>query len=493
MSDTSNGNVLTTVAPGSIRRIHLVGVAGTGMGSFAGMLKAKGYLVTGSDEKVYPPMSDMLAAWGVDVMTPYDPANLDLAKPDLVIIGNVIRRVNPEATAVRERGIPQMSFPAAFGSFVLHDKHSVVVAGTHGKTTTSALMAHVLVAAGTDPSFLVGGVTLNYEGNFRNGNGPFVVVEGDEYDTAYFDKGPKFLHYRARTALLTSVEFDHADIYRDMAHYESAYDAFAATLPDDGFLAVAASYPNAVAIARRSSKAYVATYAGQGDADYMTSGLRFGPDGARFTIREPRGSAGEFLLPMSGYHNVENAVGVYAASRALGLGADQIRDAFTSFTGVKRRQEIRGEVDGVLVIDDFAHHPTAVRETITAIRLRYPDRRLWAVFEPRSNTSRRNIHQSEYTHAFDGASRATIRVPEPHDKVPLDQQLNIDAVISALGTRGIDADASPDVDVLAQRVIAGARPGDVLLVMSNGAFGGFIPTVLEGLEARAVSSSGRES
>jgi UDP-N-acetylmuramate: L-alanyl-gamma-D-glutamyl-meso-diaminopimelate ligase len=480
-----NGNVLTTIQPGSIARIHLVGVAGTGMGSFAGMLKAAGYHVTGSDEKVYPPMSDMLKAWGVEVMTPYSPANLDAAKPDLVIIGNVIRRVNPEATAVRERGIPQMSFPAAFGSLVLQQKHSVVVAGTHGKTTTSALLAHVLVSAGTDPTFLVGGVTLNYDGNFRNGNGPFVVVEGDEYDTAYFDKGPKFLHYRARTALLTSVEFDHADIYRDMAHYESAYDKFAATIPEDGFLAVAASYPNAVAIARRSAKCYVATYAADGNADYHGEELTFGPEGARFVIREPRGHAGKFLLPMSGHHNVENAIGVYAACRALGLKADDIREGFASFQGVKRRQEIRGEVHGVLVLDDFAHHPTAVRETITAIRLRYPDRRLWAVFEPRSNTSRRNIHQSEYTHAFTGAARATIRVPEPHDKVPVNERLNIDAVVAALNAQGIEADASPDVDVLVQRVLAGARVGDVLLVMSNGAFGGFIPTVLQGLAERS--------
>ena len=479
-----NGNVLSGIEPGSISRIHLVGVAGTGMGSFAGMLKAAGYHVSGSDESVYPPMSDMLDAWGVEVMTPYSAANIADARLDLVIIGNVIRRVNVEASEVRARGIPQMSFPAAFGSLVLEGKHSIVVAGTHGKTTTSALMAHVLVAAGTDPTFLVGGVTVNYDSNFRNGNGPFVVVEGDEYDTAYFDKGPKFMHYRARTAVLTSVEFDHADIYRDMAHYESAYDKFAATLPEDGFLAVAASYPNAVAIARRSSKAYVATYAAHGDADYVAENLRFGPEGARFAIREPRGAAGEFLLPMSGHHNVENAIGVYAAARALGLSADQIRDGFASFEGVKRRQEIRGEIGGVLVIDDFAHHPTAVRETITAIRLRYPERRLWAVFEPRSNTSRRNIHQTEYTTAFDGAAVASIRVPEPHDKVPLNEQLDIGKVVEALKAHGIDANASPDVADLVQKVISETQSGDVVLVMSNGAFGGFIPTLLEGLQVR---------
>ena len=483
MSD-DNGNVLTDIAPGSIRRIHLVGVAGTGMGSFAGMLKAAGYEVSGSDESVYPPMSDMLAEWGVDVMTPYAPANIDAARPDLVIIGNVIRRVNVEATEVRARGIPQMSFPAAFGSLVLADKHSVVVAGTHGKTTTSALLAHVLVHAGTDPTFLVGGVTVNYHSNFRNGGGPFVVVEGDEYDTAYFDKGPKFMHYRARTGLLTSVEFDHADIYRDMAHYESAYDKFAATIPDDGFLAVSASYPNAVAIAQRSCRGYVATYSAHGSADYAVEKLRFGPEGARFVIREPAGDAGEFLLPMSGNHNVENAVGVYAAVRTLGLGADQVRAGFASFDGVKRRQEIRGEPGGVLVLDDFAHHPTAVRETIVGIRQRYAARRLWAVFEPRSNTSRRNIHQMEYTTAFDGASRASIRIPEPHDKVPVEEQLDIGAVVTALRSKGIDAVASPDTEVLVRQVIAEAQVGDVVLVMSNGAFGGFIPTLLDGLRHR---------
>ena len=486
MSD-DNGNVLTEIAPGSIRRIHLVGVAGTGMGSFAGMLKTAGYEVTGSDENVYPPMSDMLAAWGVQVMTPYAEANLDVARPDLVIIGNVIRRVNPEATAVRERGIPQMSFPAAFGSLVLADKHSVVVVGTHGKTTTSALMAHVLVDAGTDPSFLVGGVALNGGANFRNGNGPFVVVEGDEYDTAYFDKGPKFLHYRAKTAILTSVEFDHADIYRDMAHYESAYEKFAATLPEDGFLAVAASYPNAVRIAQKSSRAFVATYAVHGEADYTAEKLSFGPDGARFVVREPRGRTGEYLLPMSGHHNVENALGVYAAARSLGLSADQIRAGFASFAGVKRRQEIRGTVDDILVIDDFAHHPTAVRETIVAIRQRYPERRLWAVFEPRSNTSRRNIHQNEYASAFDGAALASIRVPEPHDKVPVDEQLDIGKVVDALRAKGIDADASRDVDVIVRRVVSEARPGDVILVMSNGSFGGLIPAVLDGLRAKQTA------
>jgi UDP-N-acetylmuramate: L-alanyl-gamma-D-glutamyl-meso-diaminopimelate ligase len=484
MTNADTGNILTDVAPHAMRRVHLVGVAGTGMGAFAGMLKAAGYDVTGSDENVYPPMSDMLREWGVDVFTPYAESNLDRARADLVIIGNVIRRVNPEATAVRVRGIPQMSFPAAFGSLIASQTHNVVVAGTHGKTTTTALMAHVLVEAGLDPTFLVGGVTLNYGGNFRLGRGKFVVIEGDEYDTAYWDKGPKFLHYRARTALLTSVEFDHADIFRDMAHYESAFDQFCATLPRDGWLGVAASYPRAVAIARAHARSAIATYGTEGigaPAEYVARDIRFGPDGARFRIEGSQGPSGDLLLPMSGRHNVENATGVYAAARSLGVTPEVIAAGFASFRGVKRRQEPRGEPGGVLVIDDFAHHPTAVRETVAGIRERYRGRRLWAVFEPRSNTSRRNIHQAEYAAAFDDADLVIIRTPEPHDKVPADQQLDVQAVVAAIGARGIRATALADVGDIVRAIAHEARPGDVILVMSNGAFGGLIPSLIDAL------------
>lgn len=484
MSTDDNGHVLDLVDPIAVRRVHLVGVAGTGMGAFAGMLKAAGYEVTGSDENVYPPMSDMLREWGIEVFTPYSADNLDRAQPDLVIIGNVIRRVNPEATAVRERRLPQMSFPAAMGSLILTGKHSVVIVGTHGKTTTAALMAHVLVEAGLDPTFLVGGVTLNYGGNFRLGKGPHVVIEGDEYDTSYFDKGPKFLHYRARTALFTSLEFDHADIYRDMAHYESAFERFCATMPEDGWLGVSASYPRAVELAQATSRAMVRTYAVNGRADYRADDETFGPEGARFRIHTAKGRTAELLLPMSGYHNVENAAGVFAAARELGLSDKQIAKGFRTFGGVKRRQEERAEIGGILVLDDFAHHPTAVHETIEGIRQRFPERRLWAVFEPRSNTSRRNIHQAEYVTALAAADLATIREPEPHDKVPEDQRLDVPAIVRELGTRGVVADSSPDVPELVRRVAENARPNDLVLVMSNGNFGGFIPSLLEQLQKR---------
>lgn len=476
------GNVLTRVAPGSVRRIHLVGVGGTGMGSFAGLLKAAGYEVTGSDQNVYPPMSDMLVRWGVETMTPYSAGNLDRARPDLVVIGNVIRRVNPEATAVRERQLPQMSFPAALGSLILDGRHSVVVAGTHGKTTTSALMSHVLVVADTDPTFLVGGVVLNGESNFRFGHGPYVVVEGDEYDTAYFDKGPKFLHYRARTAILTSVEFDHADIYRDMEHYESAYARFAETIPADGTLIVCATYHNAERIARTYSAGRVITYAGQADADYRARNVRFSAEGASFEIaRRDDGSVTPLLLPMSGRHNVENAVGVFAVAMTLGLPPGVVAEGFASFKGVKRRQEVKGEVRGVMVVDDFAHHPTAVQETIDGIRERYAGRRVIAVFEPRSNTSRRNIHQYAYVNALREAPLVFVKVPEPHDKVPADEQLDVAEIVDDLTAAGVTATGSADVAELVGLVAAEAKPGDLVLVMSNGAFGGFVPSVMEAL------------
>jgi UDP-N-acetylmuramate: L-alanyl-gamma-D-glutamyl-meso-diaminopimelate ligase len=475
-----DGLVLADVDPAAVRRIHLVGVAGVGMGAFAGMLKAAGYEVTGSDQNVFAPMSEMLRTWGIPVMTPYDPGNLDAAKPDLVIIGNVVRRVNPEATEVRARRLPQMSLPGALGAFFLRDRHPVVVVGTHGKTTTAALMGHVLAAAGRDPACLVGGVARNLGASYRLGAGPYFVLEGDEYDTAYFDKGPKFLHYRPQTAILTSVELDHVDIYRDLGHYESAFERFVRLLPPDGLLAVSAAYPNAVRIAG-ACPGRVVTYATAAPADYAARGLALGPEGARFEVVERGASLGEVRLPLDGAHNVENALGIIAAARHLGLAPDEVCSGLATFAGVHRRQEVRTAVGGVTVIDDFAHHPTAVRETIAAVRGRFPGRRLWAVFEPRSNTSRRNVHQAEYARAFAEAGRVSLKVPEPHDLVPEDQRLDVDRLVGALGARGVEATASPDVGALVEEVSHGARRGDVVLVMSNGAFGGFVDRLIAAL------------
>ena len=477
-------NIITTVDPRSIKRIHLIGVAGTGMGSFAGMLAAQGYEVTGSDENVYPPMSDMLAGWGIKTFTGYSAENLTAAKPDLVIVGNVIRRVNPEATALRASGLPHMSFPAALGELCIGDRHSVVVAGTHGKTTTSALMGHVLTAAGRDPTFLVGGVTLNSNSNFRTGNGPHFVVEGDEYDTAYFDKGPKFLHYRPRTAIFTSMELDHADIYRDLAHYASSFEKFCSLIPADGFIAVCAAYPGAVKVARAAFDRVETYTAGRGEADWQVDEIIHGKEGAWFDVVRKGVKVKRMLLPLGGAHNVENALGVIAAATSLGLSYDEIAAGMASFKGVKRRQEIRGEPGGVLVIDDFAHHPTAVRETIGAIRARFPARRMWAIFEPRSNPSRRSLHHEEYARSFAGADRAVLQTPAPTDKVPEHERLDARKLAEDITANGIPTVATAAVEEIVALVKQEARRGDVLLVMSNGAFGGVIPKLLATLEAR---------
>jgi UDP-N-acetylmuramate: L-alanyl-gamma-D-glutamyl-meso-diaminopimelate ligase len=466
-----------------IERVHLIGVCGTGMGSFAGMLKAAGHVVTGSDENVYPPMSTQLERWGIEVMTGYRPEHLDRARPDLVVVGNVVRAVNPEAAAMRERGLPHVSFPQALGERFIAPRHGVVVAGTHGKTTTSAMMGSLLHHAGRDPSFLVGGVTRDFDSNFRLGAGPHFVVEGDEYDTAYFDKGPKFLHYRPRTAILTSCELDHADIYRDEAHYESSFERFVDLLPADGFLAACAGYASVRRIAARA-RCRVETYGvAAAGADWEARGLALASDGARFTLVRRGAPLADVHLPVGGSHNVENALGVAAAATALGLSPAEIAAGLQAFRGVKRRQEVRGTAGGVTVVDDFAHHPRAVRETLAAVRGRFAAGRILAAFEPRSNTSRRSLHQRDYaTPATWGpAAEVFVLQPAPTASVPEAERLDVGAVVGSLSAAGLPARAFATVEEMVPAIVAAARPGDVVVAMSNGAFGGIWGRLLEAL------------
>jgi UDP-N-acetylmuramate: L-alanyl-gamma-D-glutamyl-meso-diaminopimelate ligase len=467
-----------------IERVHLIGVCGTGMGSFAGMLKAAGHRVTGSDENVYPPMSTQLERWGIEVMSGYRPENLDRARPDLVVVGNVVRAVNPEAAAMRERGLPHVSFPQALGERFIGPRHGVVVAGTHGKTTTSAMMGALLHHAGRDPSFLVGGVTRDFDSNFRLGAGAHFVVEGDEYDTAYFDKGPKFLHYRPRTAIFTSCELDHADIYRDEAHYESAFERFVELLPADGFLAACARYASVRRIAARAPCRVESYGVGCDGADWEARDLALGPDGARFVLARGGARLADVLLPVGGAHNVENALGVAAAATALGLAPAEIADGLGAFRGVKRRQEVRGTAGGVTVIDDFAHHPRAVRETLAAIRGRFPEGRILAAFEPRSNTSRRNLHQRDYSarETWGPAAEVFVLRPAPAQSVPEAERLDVDAVVEGIAGTGLPSRAYAEVDAMVQAIAASARPGDVVVAMSNGAFGGIWGKLLDALK-----------
>jgi UDP-N-acetylmuramate: L-alanyl-gamma-D-glutamyl-meso-diaminopimelate ligase len=437
--------------------------------------------VAGSDENVYPPMSDKLAEWRITVFTPYSAENLIAADIDLAIVGNVVRADNVEAKAMRRRGIAHVSFPEALEELFLQTRHPVVVAGTHGKTTTTSLLAQVLHHAGRDPSLLVGGVPLNFNEGFRLGKGEHFVIEGDEYDTAYFDKGPKFLHYRPRTAIFTGAEFDHADIYRDIAHYESAFEKFMALLPQDGYLAACSGFDNwkrLASFAKCKVESYSAT---RPEADWHAVWITLGPAGASFEIQFRGKAEIRVTLPSAGRHNVENALGVYAVCRALGLKPDEIAAGFRTFQGVKRRQELRGEVDGIAVIDDFAHHPTAVRETIAAIKAQYPGGRLVAVFEPRSNTAMRKIHQEEYAHAFAGAAEAIISQPTALAKVPEAERGDARRMVEDIGRAGTPARWMESPDAIVAALAKEARRGDVVLAMSNGSFGGLHDKLLKAL------------
>jgi UDP-N-acetylmuramate: L-alanyl-gamma-D-glutamyl-meso-diaminopimelate ligase len=463
-----------------VRSVHVTGIGGTAMGTFAALLKAAGYGVRGSDQNVYPPMSDKLREWGIPYVEGYAAANLE-PRPDLVVIGNAIRASNPEATAAREQGFNQASFPETLGALFLAQRHSVVVAGTHGKTTTSTLIAHTLQHAGRDPSYLIGGVPQGGGDPCRLGRGPHFVVEGDEYDTVYWDKVPKFVHYRPRTAVLTSVEFDHADIYADLAAVEAAFARLVALLPTDGFLVFAANQPRVRALCARAACELLSYGAGQA---LQAVDPREDASGLRFTVKLGGRALGAVQVALSGDHGVENALAAFGVCHRLGLSVDEIAAGFQSFAGVRRRMEVRGEVGGVVVLDDFAHHPTAVRVTIAGALRRYAGRRLWALFEPRSASSARRVFQDDYARAFDGAARVLISTSGRKGQLAPELSLDEDALASAIQARGVPAHHLDGVDAMVAAVLDEVQPGDVLLCMSNGAFGGIHQKLLDGLAQR---------
>jgi len=468
---------MNELAPGS--HIHLIAVCGVGMASLAGLLQSRGYRVTGSDQNVYPPMSTYLADIGIEVLSGYRAEHL-VPRPDLVVIGNAISRGNPEAEAVVSQNIGYISFPQALGEFLIGSRRSLVIGGTHGKTTTSAIAAWVLTAAGLDPGFFVGGVPLNFGSGWRVGGGRHVVLEGDEYDTAFFDKGPKFLHYRPTDVILTSVEFDHADIYRDLEHVKSAFARLIEIIPADGTLLVCSDYPAALSVAQ-GARSKCLSYGEVGD--WTATGVQF-REGRSFFMPCYKGrTEGPVEAAVIGRHNVMNALAVYAMGRALGIEREQLLDGFRTFKGVKRRQEVRGERRGVLVIDDFAHHPTAVRETIDAVRAAYAGRRLWAIFEPRSNTSKRNIFEKEFAAALALADRVLVASVFQPEKVPDGERLSVENLVREANRLAGDQRAlvAEGARQIAAHVAQKARSGDVLLVMSNGGFDGVHDKILQAL------------
>ena len=465
------------LSPGS--HIHLVAVCGVGMASLAGLLHARGFRVTGSDQNVYPPMSTYLADIGITVLNGYCAEHL-VPRPDLVVIGNAISRGNPEAEAVMNQNLSYLSFPQALGEFLIGSRRSLVIAGTHGKTTTAALAAWVLTAAGLDPGFFVGGVPLNFGSGWGVGAGRHVVLEGDEYDTAFFDKGPKFLHYRPMDVILTSVEFDHADIYRDLDHVKSAFARLIEIIPADGTLVVCSDYPAALSVAQAARCQWV-SYGDGGD--WTVANLQFREGRSFFTPCYKGRAEGPLEAAVIGRHNVKNALAVYAMGRALGIARERLLEGFRTFNGVKRRQEVRGERRGVLVIDDFAHHPTAVRETIDAVRAAYAGRRVWAIFEPRSSTSKRNIFEKEFAAALALADQAIVAGVYQPEKVPDGERLSVGSLVQEANRLAGDQRARvvEGAGEIAAHVAQNARFGDVLLVMSNGGFDGVHEKILQAL------------
>jgi UDP-N-acetylmuramate: L-alanyl-gamma-D-glutamyl-meso-diaminopimelate ligase len=472
--------------PAPVRRVHLIGICGTGMGSLAGLLAESGFDVRGSDEAVYPPMSTMLRDKGIRLLEGYRAEHLD-NRPDLVVVGNIATRTNPEAVAAQERGIPYLSMPQAIGRLFLEGRHPIVVTGTHGKTTTAALMAWVLTAAGREPSFLVGGVLRNFDRSYGLGRGGEFVIEGDEYETAFFDKGPKFLHYRPRTAILTSVEYDHAEMYPDLESVKDAFRGLVALVPADGTLVMCADEPNVLEVAREARAARVLYGAGRGPG-WRGHIRETASEGMEFEVSRDGTPFGLFRSPLTGLHNLRNILSVVAVAHGLGVSPEAIGQGLATFAGVRRRQEVRGVADGVTVIDDFAHHPTAVRATLAATRDRYQGRAIWAVFEPRTNTTRRSVFQEEYGRAFDDADRIVIAAVDHPERAPEGQRFSAERLVADLRARGKEALYVPAVPAIVEVLRKDARRGDVVLVMSNGAFGGLHDRLLAAFSARNLAS-----
>jgi UDP-N-acetylmuramate: L-alanyl-gamma-D-glutamyl-meso-diaminopimelate ligase len=452
------------------------------MGSLAAMLQEAGYRVRGSDENVYPPMSTFLASRNIQIKEGYRAGNLE-PPPDLVVVGNVIRRDNPEAVATVESGLDYCSMPQALHRFFLNSSQSVVAAGTHGKTTTAALLVWLLTAAGMDPGCLVGGLMVNFQQSYLLGRGPYFVVEGDEYDTAFFDKGPKFLHYQPHICVLTSVEFDHADIFPDLQAVEDAFSKLVKSIPQDGILVANADDPGAFRLSQEA-RCRIITYGLQKPASFEVGMADYNVGRTRFRVLGPQGFEASLTSPLPGAHNLSNTMAMVALAHELGLATGTIQQALTTFKGVRRRQEVRGEPGGVTVIDDYAHHPTAVQATLEALRPFYGGRRLWAVFEPRTNSSKRRVFQDRYATAFDGADLVLIKEPPGLQNIAPEERLSAAQLAKDISARGVEAHYFPEVDTMIPFIISGAKAGDVLLIMSTGSFDNLIERLLEELNKR---------
>jgi UDP-N-acetylmuramate: L-alanyl-gamma-D-glutamyl-meso-diaminopimelate ligase len=470
-------------APENVNHIHIMGICGTGMAALAGMLQQSGYAVSGSDSQVYPPMSDFLTSLHIPVFDGYSPDNL-AERPDLVIVGNVITRKNPEAIRLAELPVPYLSFPQALAHFFIASRTALVIAGTHGKTTTCSLLATTLQRANLDPTFMIGGIIREFGGNFRIGRGKYFVAEGDEYDTAFFDKGSKFLHYRPEIAVITSIEFDHADIFADLETIKTSFKKFVSLLPENGLLIANFDDANVREVAQEA-KCSIQSYGLQPGHNWGLEGVRIVNGLTTFTARHNGEKFGEMAVKLPGQHNCLNSLAVTAVMHHLGIPADVISKGLETFGGVKRRQEVRGIENGITVIDDFAHHPTAVRETLSALRMAYPEQRLVVVFEPRTNTSRRAVFQQEYTSAFNEADLICIREPVPlRDTAPEGHFSSAKLAEDLRNMHHLEAGSFADTDEILAFLATALSDGDVVAILSNGGFDNIHNRLLEILRKR---------
>jgi len=461
-----------------LRKVHFTGICGTAMGSLAAALRDCGVEVTGSDENVYPPMSTFLEAKGIQIARGYREENLP-AEADFVVIGNAMRRGNPEVEAVLNRKLLYYSLPEALKNFFLRGRHNLVVTGTHGKTTTTSLLAWIFESAGLAPSWLIGGIPGNLGQGCRLGDSKYFIIEGDEYDTAFFDKRSKFVHYLPELLIVNNVEFDHADIFRDLEDVMTSFRRLLQIVPGEGMVLLNGDDPNCRALAE-NCPAPLLEVGFSPNAGNHISDVILGPDSSAFTLFGER-----FEIPMIGEFNVRNAAMALSAAHFYNVPFDEIRKALRSFTGIRRRQEVRGEAGGVTVVDDFGHHPTAIAQTLQGLRVKYPSGKLWAVFEPRSNTTRRAVFQDVLPRAFDGADGVVLAKVARMDQLPEKERLNPERVVEDLRRAGKEAFYEPDVTSIVERLGGLARPGDVVVVFSNGGFDNIHARLLEALAAKA--------
>lgn len=466
--------------PGS--HVHLMGICGTAMASLAGLFKDRGFKVTGSDMNPYPPMSTQLESLGISIMKGYKAENLH-PKPDFVIVGNVISANNEEAQELVKLGVPYTSLPKAMGEFIIQDRQSVVISGTHGKTTTTSMMAWVAENAGVKPGFLIGGIPKNFSQSFKNPEGNYFIIEGDEYDTAFFDKVPKFVHYRPTHAILTSVEFDHADIYKDLQAVKDSFAKLMHLIPENGTLLSCAEDKNVMELRKLAKVKNSFTYGFAESSDFKAKVLFQNEKGLGFEVHHKGEILGPYNMQITGDYNILNATAVIAMSKILGFSENRIQIAMESFEGVKRRQEILGEPGGVLVIEDFAHHPTAVRETVKGIQKKYPGRKVFSIFEPRSATSRRKVFQQDYVEAFKGSHEVMLAKAFDQSKIDAENRFSTGELVADLKKSGVTAEDFDGADQIVQALKSRAKKGDVVLIMSNGGFDGIYGKLMKVLEA----------